>query len=90
MVLLIIFVLGPALMFNLYALTQFWREARRAGRSYFRRVERAVTVITACARQAEEHVPGAINRRHDPAVSSSRAVVMFPSRGNGPARRDVA
>lgn len=91
MVLFIIFALVPALMFNVYALTQFWREGKRAGDSYPRRVARVVTFITARPRQTDEDMPRQPREsRGTAATPSGQAVVMFRPRDASPARQDVA
>lgn len=92
MAILIAATLGPACMFYLYVLAQFWREMQRAGRSRgcARRFAGAVTFITAPARHADQDVVHTADRSQGAAAGSRRTVVMFPPEAKGPARRDVA
>ena len=82
----VIFVLGPALTFNLYVLTHFWREGKRAASGYFRRREVPVTFITERTARTEEYSAGTTRL----AASVSRGVVEFAPRGKRPTQRHVA
>ncbi len=90
MVMFVIFVLGPALTFNLYALTHFWREGKRAATGYFRRREVPVTFITERTTRGEEYSPALYGGVVRTAALASRSVLQFVPRGKRPTQRHVA
>jgi len=82
MVPFVIFVLGPALIFNVCSLSQFWREARRAAAARRRQVPlgQGATSVVAQA----WHIDGALLRvvktSEGQVASDRRKLVRFRSR----------
>jgi len=92
MVPFVIFVLGPALIFNVCSLTQFWREAKRAAAARRRQVQlgHGVTSVVAQAWHIDGALLRAVNTSEGPAASDKRRVVMFRSRDNELGRRSTS
>ena len=88
--LFITLVLGPACMFLLYVLLQFWREATQPARRYPGRSARVVTFVTAPSSRPEDAVVDPAGRAAEESASSSRrSVAMFPRAAKRSARREV-
>jgi hypothetical protein len=88
--LFITMVLGPACIFLLYVLFQFWREATRPARQYQRRSTRVVTLVTAPASRPEDTLVDPPARAAEESASSSRrSVAMFPRAAKRSAPRKV-
>jgi len=92
MVSFVIFVLGPALIFNVCSLTQFWREAKRATPARRRQVRlgHRATSVAAQAWHIDGALLRAVNTSATPVASDSQRVVMLRSRDNELGRRPTS
>jgi hypothetical protein len=83
-------VMGPGLGFMLYALSQFWREARRFQRTGSRAHSGAVTAVTAISPADEENAFRAWNTPADrPSPTNESAVLNFAVAGDRRAQRKM-
>ncbi|HKV05442.1 MAG TPA: hypothetical protein VJO53_10095 [Candidatus Acidoferrales bacterium] len=90
MALFVVFVLGPALLFNVYALTRFSRERKRARDDFHPRGNSAVRFLAPHARDTGKESLRAAKRPKDLAAAKRRRVVVLCPLEKRPARRDVA